>query len=170
MSDTVIIHLRTLYAESEAARAFFDLLVQRKNDGRCTVVDRILSQFPAHGRPVSRRDLIQVMQRMEELGVGRCIVGRRSQPSRFEWSSSMTGVARAATGAASSDDLGMAPRPASPAEEEPVDDDEDVLLHRLHLRPDFCLSIELPVDLTQQEAERLAAFIRTLPINTSTPE
>lgn len=36
--------------------------------------------------------------------------------------------------------------------------------HRLHLRHDLEIKLELPVDLTPAEADRIAAFVKTLPI------
>jgi hypothetical protein len=35
--------------------------------------------------------------------------------------------------------------------------------HRFHLRPDFEVKLELPDDLTEREAHRLATFLRSLP-------
>jgi len=40
----------------------------------------------------------------------------------------------------------------------------DMLSHTFYLRADTPVTFELPVDLTKQEAERIAAFIKTLPI------
>jgi hypothetical protein len=39
------------------------------------------------------------------------------------------------------------------------------LEHTYHLRPETSVTITLPIDLTTQKAERLAAFIKTLPMN-----
>ncbi|MBP1862202.1 hypothetical protein [Rhizobium herbae] len=41
----------------------------------------------------------------------------------------------------------------------------ETLQHSFHLRPDLQIKIELPVDLTEREAERLARFIQSLPVN-----
>ena len=42
--------------------------------------------------------------------------------------------------------------------------DESSLVHSFHLRPDFQVSVRLPLDLTEREAERIAMFIRSLPM------
>jgi hypothetical protein len=39
-----------------------------------------------------------------------------------------------------------------------------MLSHTYNLRVDLPVTIDLPTDLTRNEAERLASFIRTLPI------
>lgn len=41
--------------------------------------------------------------------------------------------------------------------------DANMLPHTYHLRPNLQLSMELPSDLTEKEAERLSLFIRSLP-------
>ncbi len=41
--------------------------------------------------------------------------------------------------------------------------DAGTIGHRFVLRPDFQVQLELPQDLNQREANRLAEFIRTLP-------
>lgn len=167
MSDSLIQQLRSLCTVSEATQAFFDLLSQRKNEARVTKVDRVLALCPAQARPIARREIIKLLQQLEELKMGRFIMGRRSQPSRFEWAVSSLEVARAATGASGTLNLDVLASPTVPDDECSMG---DVLLHQFHLRPDFCLTVELPVDLTQHEADRLAAFVRTLPIVSHTHE
>jgi len=39
----------------------------------------------------------------------------------------------------------------------------EATLHRFHLRPDFEVAVQLPNDLTEREAKRLAKFIKSLP-------
>jgi len=57
-----------------------------------------------------------------------------------------------------------------PQELEPVDESQEeeaeddwLLTHRYHLREDYEMQIDLPYDLTKEEAGRLAAFFQTLP-------
>lgn len=38
------------------------------------------------------------------------------------------------------------------------------LRHSFHLRPNFQVVVELPADLTEREAERLARFVQSLPV------
>jgi len=42
-------------------------------------------------------------------------------------------------------------------------EDIEFIEHSFVLRPDLPISIELPVDLSEQEAARFAAFVKTLP-------
>jgi len=61
-----------------------------------------------------------------------------------------------------SSDLDLSLPPGSEASDED-ESEQDSLEHRFHLRPELQVIIELPVDFSPQEAERLAAFIRALP-------
>lgn len=168
MSDDIIKLLQNLYQESGLSRAFFDILARRKNDARITKVDRMLGLLLNDGVHVSRLDVVRLMQKLGEMGLGRFVLGRHSKPSRFEWQASALEVARVASGESNEIDL-SAPTPVSEdAQDDAVED--DVLEHRFHLRPDFNLTIELPVNLSPSEAERLAAFIKTLPIATAALE
>ena len=44
-----------------------------------------------------------------------------------------------------------------------TDEGRNLLEHAFHLRKDLTVTLELPADLTQPEAERLAAFVLSLP-------
>jgi transcriptional regulator with XRE-family HTH domain len=52
---------------------------------------------------------------------------------------------------------GDAKAPKFPAE-------KGMLAHSFHLRPDLQVKIELPADLSEREADRLARFIQSLPV------
>lgn len=42
--------------------------------------------------------------------------------------------------------------------------DTGMLVHSFHLRPGLQVTIELPADLSEREAERLARFVQSLPV------
>jgi hypothetical protein len=64
----------------------------------------------------------------------------------------MTNVAKAAAG--------------EPAIIEQIPEESKVgsLQHSFHLRADTEVTLDLPADLSQSEADRLAAFVKTLPL------
>lgn len=53
--------------------------------------------------------------------------------------------------------------PTSAASAEAAINDNALLTHEYHLRPSLKVSIELPADITEKEAERLSLFVRSLP-------
>ena len=146
--------IAALASINEVNRAFFEALTSRvKNSAETTVLQAMAI---AKGE---RHEIVELFKRMEDLGLGHFWVGRRGGQSRFEWSVRLTEVGQVYAGemevveSASKDDL----------DEEPLDIVFDVVDHEFSLRPDFKVEIRLPTSLTQREAERLAAFVLTLP-------
>jgi hypothetical protein len=161
MTQSILTQLQALHAESEVTKAFFGILSRRKNDAKETRVNRTVQLLDAENVTATPREITRIMHRLEELGLGRYIPGRHSSPSRFEWSTSAKAAAKAATHQSSDLDLSLPPGPSISDEEEAS---VGTLEHRFHLRPELQVTIELPVDFTPLEAERLAAYIKTLPI------
>ena len=42
---------------------------------------------------------------------------------------------------------------------------DEILTHSFHLRPSLQIAMDLPLNLTEREASRLAKFIQSLPVN-----
>jgi hypothetical protein len=149
--------LQQLYKTDEVAKAVFDHFASRERDRRETTIDRLRKNLADDGVNISRGDAIGIFRRLEDLGCGRFVTGRRGHESRFKWDVGLVAVGQAAAGesvpieATSSIDL-----------VEPVD---DMLEHRFHLRKNLDVPVRLPADLTSTEAARLAAFIQTLPFD-----
>lgn len=153
LPDDRVEMLKALYKTSISAAKLFDNFANRKKDRKVTEVDRVQQLFPE----LSRGDIVEVFKKLGEFGVGRFLIGRRGSPTRFEWSSSLRSVGRAAQGQGGV----VAVADASEADDEA--DASRMIRHEYRLRADFTAQIELPSDLTGREAARLADFIRTLP-------
>ncbi len=167
MNDTLLA-LRTFRQNDAAAFKIFELLAARRNDAQITKVDRLHSLLAGQRSKFSRQDVLRVLQKLEELGLGRFKAGRKGWPSRLEWTTSMLAVVRAATGETDELDLNTPPAPHDDtdvdSDEEPPRLDEDVLEHVFHIRADFTARLQLPIDFTADEARRLSQFILTLPM------
>lgn len=150
--------LKDLYNTHNAARMILDHAARRHRNQAETKVDRILSILWSEGHDISRGQVIDAFKRLEELGAGQFVAGRRGWPSRFVWSVGMVSVGKAAAGEAQE----IEQLAEEQAEDEPGG---DLLAHTFHLRADLQVALELPPDLTRNEADRLAAFIKTLPID-----
>lgn len=150
--------LRDLYKKNAVARLFLDHAAQRERERAETSVERTQAILTANGHEVSRGDIVDLYQELEKLNFGKFIIGRRGRSSRFAWTVSIVSVGKAAAGEPQV--IAAAAEPGVAAAEV-----SETLAHTYHLRRDTPVTIELPTDLTRQEAERLAAFIKTLPMD-----
>lgn len=156
--------LKGLYAKNVIAKAAFDYFATRQNNATLTKVERLEIRLHQAGHEFSHKDVITFLKEIEKAGCGRFVIGRRGQPSRFEWDVQVISVAKAAKG----EEVAVAR--LEPGMPEPQEDDDvpaGVLRHPYRLRQDLTVNLELPGDLTSQEALRLAEFIKTLPFEQS---
>lgn len=116
-------------------------------------------------------DLVKTMRDLDKEGYGRFIVGRKGHASRFQWSdksrqdSSRIVEQDDHAAISEADTLDSASHRVAHDESSTNGVQETLLAHSFHLRPDQTVKFSLPKDLTQAEAERFAAFIRTLPFD-----
>jgi hypothetical protein len=148
--------LRNLYQSDKVARAFLDYAARRQRNAVETPVDRVRMNLRHEGCAASRKDTIELFRKLADIGCGEFVVGRRGRESRFLWSVGLVSVGRAASG--ESEEIERI------TEDDSSDDEtSDTLTHRFHLRPDNTVEFDLPTNLTESEANRLADYIRTLP-------
>jgi len=159
METVDIGELQRFYAGDEAAHRILDHLASRKRDRGSTTVNRLQANLESQGRTISRGQVIRVLKRLQQLGCGRFMAGRKGWASRFEWGVGMVDVGRAAAGAP------VEPGLLSARDAEEADDEElgQVLDHPFQLRRNLTVTVSLPDDLTPAEAGRVADFIKTLP-------
>ena len=147
--------LRQAYASGVAAKTILDDFASRTNNQRVTKVDQILNRLRSDS--VQRWNVIALFRKLEELGHGRFVEGRKGHPSRFVWSSNPIEVGRAAQG---SEAPIMSVPISSPGNEELAEMREYVF----PLRAGTDATFQLPTNLTLKEAQRLSAFLQTLAI------
>ena len=104
----------------------------------------------------SRRNLAVLLKGIDECGIGKRVIGRRGAPTRIIWKYTWKSIARVSRGEGGPEALRLldgSVLPRSPRIEHTylLRDEEDPI------------TIPLPRDLTQREADRLALFIRSLP-------
>ena len=154
--------LRKLYLEDDSARAVLDHFASRERNWGTTTIDRIHSNLLNEGQNVYRGDVIQVFRKLEDCGCGSFMVGRKGWKSRFEWNVQMVGVGQAAAGETEQVEE------VSQEEKGEENEGDNLFKHTFRLRSDQSVTVELPVDLTAQEATRMARFIETLPFQGDT--
>ena len=92
------------------------------------------------------------------IGIGKYVEGRRGWKSRFELVDRVTVIAQLLQAGSLEDiDLDL----LEIDEDDPLDES---ISHSFVLRPGLRVSFDLPADLTQREADRLAQFVGCLPM------
>jgi hypothetical protein len=149
--------LRSAYEQNEAVRAICDHMAARDRNQTETKLRRILRHLTNDGVDLRRSEVIAAFRELEETGCGKYVEGRHGWPSRFVWDVKSLGVSAAARG--------TQPIEATPEDDAGTEDSDEAefIEHSFVLRPDLTISVELPTDLTETEAARLAAFIQSLP-------
>ena len=154
--------LKAAYAANDAVRAICDEMASRQRNQNETKLLRMLALLENNGAAVRKPALIAGFRELHRVGCGEYVEGRRGWPSRFVWTVESINACRIAQG-----------EQVEVAEIAPVDNDGDAepeeqldtLDHYFNLRADFQIEVALPIDLSQSEANRLAAFIQSLPLD-----
>jgi hypothetical protein len=147
--------LHELYQKDQAAKAILDNFASRTNNQRITSVDQVLKRL--RGAGLSRWAVVALFRKLEGWKYGRFIEGRKGHPSRFVWLSNQIEVGKGAQGEAAS----ITSIPIDDAGESNL---EELRTYQFPLRAGTDATLELPADLTDKEAERLAMFIKTLAV------
>lgn len=105
----------------------------------------------------NRADVIDNFKKLADLRLGRLTVGRKGHKTRFEWFISPGQIAKAAAGEIDELEGDGAQGPGT------ADDGIELLMHTYQLRRDLEIAIDLPSDLSEKEATKLARWIETLP-------
>lgn len=159
MTQEQTVKLRQLYASSSAGRMLLDNFAERERDRRLTPLAWAKAFIRRQGG--TDHEVLPFLRGLEAAGCGQYIEGRHGQASRFKWGFPMRSVARLAQG------TNTEPAEVELRQIEPdaVNINGEMLDHKLFLRPDLLITITLPHDLTANEAERLASFVKALPFS-----
>ena len=164
IKNNVISILGSLYRDDPSAKAILDYFSTRKKAMRVSSVDRI-----GYKSKVAYPEVVRVFKELASAGCGTFRNGRKGYKSRMEWEYSLVSLGEVAKGEAVIPELIDL---SSLDDEEddfevtsPEEADEGLITHAFQLRPEMVLHLGFPSDLTAREAERLAAFIRTLPFD-----
>lgn len=148
--------LRELYQNGDQnEKSIFKALVAYKQKEKETSIADI-EEAPVGS--VYRHVLVSILKKIDEGGIGKFTTGRRGKSSRFKSEYSLKSFGEVAIGEASSLENFV---PLSLAE---IDQIESLNLkeYSFPLTHDQNLTIRLPKDLTQEQAERLSQFIKSM--------
>jgi hypothetical protein len=101
----------------------------------------------------------ELFKGIEELELGKFIVGRHAHPSRLRWHCTLSSIAAVAIGEA--DTFEPTGRGAAPKR----DATSQLIEYVFQLRRDLKIKLSLPADFSQQDIVRLTAFLQTLPLS-----
>jgi SOS-response transcriptional repressor LexA len=149
--------LKQIYQDNNVVKSICDNMSRRTNNQKKTGTDRILKVLEEDGFDFRYKDRTDAFRLLEECECGRYVEGRHGWKSRFVWSVKSTLVAKAAQGQEIGGNLDDKDEP----ERESIED--ELIEHIYVLRPELTISIELPVDFSEGEAQRLGQFINSLP-------
>lgn len=80
-----LIGLCATYREDVSVRAIVDHFASRERNQNETQVDRLETLLEREGSTLSRSAIIRAFRRLDILGIGRFIPGRKGHATRFEW-------------------------------------------------------------------------------------
>jgi len=147
--------LRDLYRQDAHARALLDHLAQRGKNPRGwqTRVDQAYEIIATADASATYAEARAVLENLAGVPCGKFVLGRRGYPTRLVWEIDAISAGKVAKGeaeavAAAADE--DAPPPGMMDVEYPLRDEQTITLR-------------LPRDLSEREAERLAKFIISLP-------
>ena len=147
-----------------AQRRVLEFLRRRAEENEPeTAVELTLTELRRVQPNASRLHVVQMLKELSEQGHGIFVPGRKGRPSRFRYVSTMRRKAEPAA-AVKGPDGASSEGTAARGTAAPPPPAEHIARHGFRLRRDFLASLDLPDDLTLAEAERLAAFVRTLPL------
>jgi len=110
-----------------------------------------------------RSQVIDFFKKCAEAGVGNYIIGRRTQPTRLELNMSDSQIKEAVK--ASKAMPGVTISIPSESTTDKFAEQDNVIKHTHLLRAGQKISIELPADFNSKDAERLKAWIDTIPFD-----
>ena len=148
--------LQSIYTEHDAVSAICDHMAERANNQNETKLHRIISYLEVEGYDFPRSAVILAFRKLEDAECGKYVEGRHGWKSRFVWSVKSKLLAGAAQGTESTEEL------ISEEDFEDLQEDNEMIEHTFILRPGLSISIELPADLSRNEAQRLSQFADTL--------
>lgn len=154
-----------LHDQNEVARRIIDSFIHSvSGEGpdhgaltTATTTDQALEVSGLQGH--QRVKITEIFKKLEEIGCGRFVPGRRTHPSRFVWEVKPLAVAQALK---EGQETTMEPTELPSTEAQTAEQAASrIITYKFPMRGDF-LEVRLPFNLKRNEAERLAQFIESL--------
>ena len=174
MDQAAVNALHSLYQSRPDFIEFFQALRSRERNRSAITVENFLKapeidKSNYNGQTLARK-VREFFNELENVGLGELIIGRRRAKTRFVLKVPLGEINKVIDML----DKREMPEASRSPESHPRRENElstehvsRMVIHKYILRHDCNITIDLPIDLTVNEAERLSGFIKTLPINST---
>jgi hypothetical protein len=157
MDNEKIQKIQELYKNDAVAQKFFCYAASRERSSE-TAVARVAN----HLQELESR-IIKLFKTLGEIGLGRFIAGRHGKKTRMAWFFSLPSIGMAAKNQSKRLEQIKA-EDESDSETQFEGGNPELIVHTYQIRRELMVKFGLPYDLNEKEAERLAIWIRTLPL------
>jgi hypothetical protein len=177
IADVDIAGLKSLCRSKPAARPILNYFCKLQSDIYEITVDELLEFLQRTRYIIERKDITDLFNELDRLGYGRFVMGRRTKKSRFQSRTNLTSIGNMAIDNESKIDVlenlsALDVNVASSHNIQELDEVKDIersrtyldtyLNHTYPLRSTLNVTLNLPRDLTNSEAERLCVYIKSL--------
>jgi hypothetical protein len=161
MDQKVGVDLRLAYRTDPVVQAICDVLTSYQRGVYQIMTHRMMMHLKAEGHAYNRSQVIAGFRKLEVVGVGKYVEGRHGWKSRFELGDRVTVIVKLLE-VENIEDIDFDLLEID--EDEPLDES---ISHSFILRPSLRVLLDLPADLTQREADRLAQFVGCLAMDSA---
>ncbi len=151
--------LSQLNAENRAAQVFFAAFAERRRAFPQNSIQDVIDIGRRQNQTIAPAEVEAFFEALEAAECGQTVHDEAG--TRFVWVFKATQVSRAALRVASEPRALSEPLAALP---QTGANSIETVAHALRLRADWTLNLQLPADFTPAEAERVAHFLRALPL------
>jgi hypothetical protein len=144
----IIQKTRQVYQTSPDVKMLVDRYATLETLESESLIETVITSLFGVGQNANRGFVVQAFKKMENCGCGRFIDGRKGYPSRFRWAVNSIALAKAVIGKGKESDVVIV--------------DVPLVKHLYRIRPNFGVTITLPMDITKTEALRLSEWMKTL--------
>lgn len=84
--------LKTISSETPSAKSVFKYLFERRRGRQDTNIKRVQRILKESGTEVTSDDISDVFKKLQDLGIGKIVFGRRGNPNRFMWTANLRSI------------------------------------------------------------------------------
>jgi hypothetical protein len=168
--------LKIIANNSPESKLIFEALKNRDRTRKITDLRQFQYKLVDEGSNITKEDIMQTFQELEQAGVGIIVIGRRGKPTRFKWNYSIKKIGKLGLNSKSitsgsvhklkQKDVNLAEFKTKLTQElkDAVSSKKMTayMITEIPLREGFSAKIEIPFDLTIEEAKKIAETIQSV--------